>query len=412
MSSQPPQPKAQSRTLEDEPAPRRTLILGAGFGGISTANTLRKLLPPDHIITVIDQSPRFYVGAGKPWVMLGEKTAAQISADRSVLFEPGVEFCQSEILDLDVPGRIVTTAGGMHRWDFLVIALGAVLRPENVAGMSGAPTFYTVEGAEKLRPLLAAFEQGEIVLLIPKTPYKCPAAPYETALLLQHYFARRRPSGAVRLSVYTVEGSPMATAGAEMGAFVRAELSRHGIGFFPQKAVERVNDVSRRVEFSDGTHAAYDLLLCVPPHEAPPVVRAANLTGPSGWIPVDPQTMEVKTTSTPDGRVFAIGDVTTVPLPGRFKPDVALVLPKAGAMAEAQGKVVAQRIAEYVHRRTPASTFDGKGFCFLETGGGSAVKGEGAFFALPHPVMSKEAPSSAQLADKIAWVAEHLAPRR
>jgi sulfide:quinone oxidoreductase len=385
--------------------------LGGGFGGIATANALRRLLPGQHAVTVIDQSARFHVGAGKPWIMLGERTAAEISAPRDVLLEPGVGFLREEILQLDLPGRRVTTTAGSWPWDFLVIALGSNLRQEAVQGLAQAHTFYTVEGAEKLQPVLKVFSQGNIVLLIPKTPYKCPAAPYEGALLLQGFFARRGQSESVRISVYTVEGSPMATAGPEMGAFVRGELSARGIGFFPQKSVVRVDEGARCVEFSDGTAAAYDLLLCVPPHEVPAVVRAAGLAGPSGWIPVDPLTMEVKAAAG-EGRVFAIGDVTSVSLPGRFKPDVGLVLPKAGTMAEAQGNVVAERIAALACGGTPTAIFDGKGFCYLETGGGCAAKGEGSFFDLPHPTMSKQPPSAEQHAGKLAWVAQHLAPRR
>ncbi len=388
-----------------------TLILGGGFGGLAVANTLRRLLPAEHAITVIDQAPRFHVGAGKPWVMLGERTSMEISAPRELLLEPGIEFVQTDISQVDVPGRCVVTSVGPRGWDYLVIALGATLTQETVPGLAAAQTFYTVAGAEKLRPILADFTQGEIVLLIPKAPYKCPAAPYEAALLMQEFFARRGHAGAVRLSVYTVEGSPMATAGPEMGAFIRGELAGQGIGFFPQKSVARVDEQARRVEFADGTTAAYDLLLCVPPHEAPAVVRAAELVGPSGWIPVDPLTLEIKS-ATSAGRVYAIGDVTTVPLPGRFKPDLGLVLPKAGTMAEAQGEVVAQRIAALVRGGTPSATFGGKGFCYLETGHGHAVKGEGSFFALPHPVMSKQPPSPEQFAGKLAWVAEHLTPRR
>jgi sulfide:quinone oxidoreductase len=391
--------------------PTRTVILGGGFGGIAAANTLRRLLPAEHVITVIDQSARFHVGAGKPWVMLGERKVEEISATRVSLLEPGVEFLQAGISQLDIPGRCIATAAGPHPWDFLVIALGSTLRQEAVEGMAAAHTFYTMEGAERLRPVLADFTAGDIVLLIPKAPYKCPAAPYEGALLLRDFFVRRGQAGSVRINLYTVEGAPMATAGPEMGAFVRGELSGHGIGFFPQKTVTRVNQEARRVEFADGTAAAFDLLICVPPHEAPAVARAAQLVGPTGWIPVDPLTMEVKSASGA-ARVFAIGDVTTVPLPGRFKPDVGLFMPKAGTIAEAQGQVVAQRIADAVNGRETSATFGGRGFCYLETGGGRAVKGEAAFYAMPHPVMERQSPSAEQMAGKLAWVAGFLAPRR
>ena len=51
-----------------------TVILGGGFGGISAANSLRRLLTAEHEIVVIDESPRFHVGAGKTWIMVGERT--------------------------------------------------------------------------------------------------------------------------------------------------------------------------------------------------------------------------------------------------------------------------------------------------------------------------------------------------
>jgi sulfide:quinone oxidoreductase len=116
----------------------------------------------------------------------------------------------------------------------------------------------------------------------------------------------------------------------------------------------------------------------------------------------------------PEGleRVYAIGDVTSVPLPGRYKPDVSLALPKAGVFAEAQGRVVAQRIAGDILGLPADAAFDGKGFCYLETGGNRAVRAEGAFFELPAPVMEKQVPDEAQLEDKRAWVNEHLQPVR
>ena len=203
----------------------------------------------------------------------------------------------------------------------------------------------------------------------------------------------------------------MATAGPEMGEYIKGELAARGIEFHPQRATARVDGAARLVRFEDGSEARYDLLITIPPHEAPKLVHDAKLTNPSGWIPVDPLTLQVKL---PPGTraVYAVGDVTSVPLPGRYKPDIGLSLPKAGVFAEAHGRIVAHQIAASVLGRTPVETFDGKGHCYLETGDQRAVKAEGSFFELPHPVMQKRIPDEAQFRDKLDWVEGLLRPMR
>ena len=163
--------------------------------------------------------------------------------------------------------------------------------------------------------------------------------------------------------------------------------------------------------FEDGADATFDLLITVPPHEAPKVVRDAGLVNASGWVPVDPQTLEVKSPAAA-GRVYAAGDVTALPLPGRYKPDIPLSLPKAGVFAHAHGEVIAHQIAAKLAGTAPDATFDGVGYCYLETGGGRAIKADGSFFELPNPVMRKQPPDEAQFQDKLDWVARQLAPRR
>lgn len=201
----------------------------------------------------------------------------------------------------------------------------------------------------------------------------------------------------------------MATAGPEMGQYIREQLAQRGIAFHPQKRTARVDGPAQRIVFEDGSEARYDLLIAIPPHEAPKVVRDAQLTNQSGWIPVDPQTLQVKNAPEP-GKVYAVGDVTTVPLPGRFKPDMALSLPKAGVFAEAHGRVAAHQVAAKILARAPSETFDGRGYCFLEVGGGRALKADGAFFALPHPVMQKRSADAVQFRDKLDWIARQLHP--
>lgn len=391
-------------------ATTRSLILGGGFGGIAVANTLRPLVPVEHEIAVVDPSPRFHVGAGKTWIMLGERTRDTISADRASLLAPGVRLIASKVESLDLPRRTAVAGGAAFPWDFLVIALGADVSLSKVPGLAeAAHTFYTIEGAERLHAELQKFPGGEIALVIPRLPFKCPPAPYEAAMLLHAFFERRGIRKSTHLSIHTVEGAPMGTAGPEMGRYIAGELASRSIGYFPGRKLARVEPDQRRAVFEDGSDAHYDLLIAVPPHEAPEVVRAANLTNASGFILVDPRTLAV-TAETGGAAVYAVGDVTSVPLPGRYKPEVALSLPKAGVFAEAQGRVVARRIAATILGREAVETFDGKGYCFLETGGGRAMKAEGSFFDIPHPVMQKRADDETQMREKLDWVERLLHP--
>ncbi|HKA45163.1 MAG TPA: FAD/NAD(P)-binding oxidoreductase [Burkholderiales bacterium] len=389
-----------------------TVILGGGFGGIAAANSLRRLLPADHEIVVIDASARFHVGAGKTWVMLGERTYDQISQSRSLLFARGIRVVEAEVQSISLSERTVSARAESLKWDFLVVALGAELNMAAVPGLAeAAHTFYTVEGAERLKTVLERFSGGDVAILIPKAPFKCPPAPYEAAMLLHEAFRRRGLAGKARLAIHTVEGAPMTTAGAEMGEFIKSELAQRGIAFFPQRSITQVHVPARRILFESGGEAHYDLLIAVPPHVAPKVVRDAQLVNQSGWIPVDPKTMQVKQPADASA-VYAAGDVTVVPLPGRYKPEVGLALPKAGVFAEAHGRVAAHQIAARILGRAPTEAFDGKGYCFLETGDKRAVKADGSFFELPHPVMQKRAPDEAQLSDKHEWVEGLLRPLR
>jgi sulfide:quinone oxidoreductase len=369
-----------------------TVILGGGFGGLAAAHTLRARLPAEHAVVLVDQSPDFLVGAGKTWVMLGWKDVADIARPRAELLPAGVRYVPAAVERIDArQGEVVTSAGAL-RADYLVIALGADVNLGAVPGLAeAAHTFYTLAGAQAARPALEAFAGGELIVLIPAKPFKCPPAPYEAALLLHDHFVTRGLREHMRLSVYTCEGAPMATAGPEVGALVRGELAARDIAYYPLKNTARVAGERHAVVFDDGSEAHYDLLLAVPPHAAPRVVREAGLLGPSGWIPVDPQTLRATNVDGPCA-VYAVGDVTEVPLPGRFKPDMPLVLPKAGVFAGTHGALAAEHIAAQILGGPAAPAFDGKGFCFLETSRGTALKGDGDFFALPHPTKSPEMP--------------------
>jgi sulfide:quinone oxidoreductase len=199
-------------------------------------------------------------------------------------------------------------------------------------------------------------------------------------MLIADYFRRRGLSSKVEIHLFTPESQPMPVAGPQLGEAVRGMLHAKGIDFHPLHKLTSVDGGAREMSFDNGVRLGYDLLVAVPPHCAPRAAVDAGLTNQAGWIPVDPQTLR----TSQDG-VYAIGDVTAIPIPGRWKPDVPLMLPKAGVFAHAQAEVVAQRIVAEVTERSCEAAFCGDGYCMLEAGEDLAGFAFGNFFAEPAP---------------------------
>ena len=381
----------------------RTLILGGGVGGVVTANALRHLLPAEHEIVVVEQRKNVHLGATKPWVLFGRKTVEGVTRPIAALAARGITVVEDTVTAIDPQKREVKTGKTTLTGDYLVIALGADLDAAAIPGLDQAETFYTMDGAVRLRGILEKWQGGEIVILNPRLPIKCPPAPYELAFVLDQELTQSEQRSKTRLTLCTAEPAPVPTAGPKVSALLAAELGKRDIAYQVGKKAKAVVAGGKTVQFDDGTEVKSDLLITVLPHVAPKVVREAGLAAAGGWIPVDPKTL--RTTA---DRVWAIGDVTTVPLPGRYKADVALVLPKAAVFAQAQAKVVAEQIAAHAQGKESTAAFTGTGFCFVEFGGDHAMGGDADFFALPAPRVTAKAPDLEQFQAKLAWAAAFL----
>jgi sulfide:quinone oxidoreductase len=88
-----------------------------------------------------------------------------------------------------------------------------------------------LEGAAGLWSALQSFEGGRVAVLVSALPFKCPAAPYEAAMLLDGYFRRQGTRDRVELALYTPEPAPMGVAGPGMGQAVVDMLETKEISF-------------------------------------------------------------------------------------------------------------------------------------------------------------------------------------
>jgi sulfide:quinone oxidoreductase len=351
------------------------VILGGGVGGVVTATSLRKMLPDQHRVVIVDRERDHLFAPSLLWLMIGQRTANKIRRPLHRLAKKGIEVIHGEIERIDPVTRRVHLTDRDLDADYLVVSLGAELAPETIPGLAEAGhSFYTLQGAESLRDALNGFDGGRIVVLTATPAYKCPAAPYEAAMLINDYCNKRGIGDKTQVDLYAAEPGPMGVTGPEGSAAVRSMVEANGVTYHPEHQVIEVDAHARRITFDGGATADFDILAHVPPHRAPRVVREAGLVDDSGWIPVDRNTLDTRFRG-----VYAIGDVTGISLK-MGKP-----LPMAGVFAERQAKVVARNIASSITGRGRPALFDGHGECFIETGSGKAGFGGGDFYAEPTP---------------------------
>ena len=154
---------ATSASEAGMPTRPHVVILGGGFGGLECAKTLGRA---DVAITIIDRQnyhcfqPLLYQVA----------TAALSPADvawpiRHILRrQKNVTVFMTEVTGIDGSGRTVSTKSGSFRFDFLVVATGAI---HSYFGHDSwslvAPGLKRIEDATRIRrSILSSFEQAEL----------------------------------------------------------------------------------------------------------------------------------------------------------------------------------------------------------------------------------------------------------
>jgi sulfide:quinone oxidoreductase len=368
----------------------RVLILGAGFGGLELTTRLSDELGDAVEIVLIDKAEGFVFGFSRLDVMFGRTVADAVVHPYRDLVKPGVRFVQTTIRSIHPGQRWVGTDAGRFDADVMVVALGADLDPAATPGLvDGGHEFYTLPGAIAVRDALAGFDGGRVVIGVTSTPFKCPPAPSEAALLMHDYLTDRGLRDRSNISLVTPLGTPIPPSPGASEALLNA-FARRGIQVHYSQLVRELDPARKVARLADGGEIPYDLFLGVPVHHAPAVVQASGLCA-DGWIPVDPLTLE---TAFPG--VYAIGDVTSVGTP------------KAGTFAEGQAAVVAAAIIAGHAGDQSSVRYDGRGRVYMEFGHDQVGRLDLTFVAGRPPTGILEGPSTDLAARKSEFVATRI----
>lgn len=359
----------------------KVVVLGAGFGGLELSTLLSEELGIDFDLTLIDKNDSFAFGFSKLDVMFGRKAPDAIRIAYRNIVKPGVDFRQETITAIDPEARRVMTDKGTYDADILVIALGADYDINHTSGLAeGGNEFYSFAGAEKLSKVLPTFTKGHAIVGVTSTPFKCPPAPSEAALLLHDYLTKRGVRGDCTISLVMPFGTPVPPSPDTSKALMVAFAER-GITFVSNRLVRALDPARRVAILDDKSEMPYDLFLGVPKHRVPDVVAASGMTV-DGWIPVDTKTLKTKYPN-----VYAIGDVNSVGTP------------KAGVFAEGAARTVAAEIIAEARNSEAPAAYRGVGTCYVEFGAERVGKVAVEFLAGP-PTGSFTEPSLELVGEK------------
>ena len=346
----------------------RVLVLGAGFGGLELTTLLSEELGESVEITLIDRNPAFYFGFSKLDVMFGHKGREAVLLPYASIVKPGVTFRQGTITAIDPQAKRVTTdVGNVYEADILAVALGADYDVAATPGLAeGGNEFYSFAGAERLREVIPSFSKGRAIVGVCSTPFKCPPAPSEAALLLHDFLTQRGVRDDCEISLVMPFGVPIPPSPDTSRALLAAFAERD-IRFVPQRLVRALDPERRVAILNDDSEMPYDLFLGIPKHRVPDVVEESGMAE-DGWIPVDPRTLKTRFPG-----VYAVGDVTSVGTP------------KAGVFAEGAARIVAQALVAELAGGDEPPGYSGAGACYVEFGAGRVGRVDVDFFSGPSP---------------------------
>jgi sulfide:quinone oxidoreductase len=348
---------------------QNVVILGAGFAGLQLATRLSEDVPGDVDVTIIDQNDAFVFGFSKLDLMYGRADLDAVRLPYSRIDKPSVRFVQETILSIDPENRRVVTDGATYEPDILVVALGADLDPAATPGVVEEGTeYYSVEGANRVRSVLPSFEGGDVIVGVLGNFFKCPAAPFETAIMLHDFLEKRNLRDVSTIKVISPMPKPIPISDEASNGILRACAERD-IGWWPQLRTTALDPASKTATLSDGQTIPYSLFLAIPVHRAPKVVEESALVEQDGWIGVDHRTFATKFEN-----VYAIGDVTSAPVP------------RVGVVAENEADTLADVLVHQFRGGPDPEPFKGKVTCYIEFGGPKVARFDGDFLSGPTPV--------------------------
>jgi sulfide:quinone oxidoreductase len=328
----------------------RVLVLGGRLGGLTVAYTLRRLIGKNAVIKVIERNEATHFRPSIPHIALGVREPEDIAVDlNKALTQKGIEFEQANVTKISPKdNRITVEKNGEtseEKYDYLVIALGALLAKDKVKGSENAFSLCEIADVLKLRERLANFKGGDITIgsgifyqgttpkpkmpenYYPKADSACEGPIFEMSLMLHGLLKKNGVLDKTKITIFA-PGEFLSDLSVANRKIVKTLYGQLGYGLVEKFKLKEYTENS--VISDGGKSLKSDLSFYKPPYAGLPVLKqgAGDFTDDAGFVPTDMNMVSIKYDN-----VYAVGDAN------------AGVVPKLGFLAVRTAAIAAQHLA-------------------------------------------------------------------
>lgn len=313
------------------------VVVGAGYGGATTAKYLRLLSNNTAQVTLIEPNPQFISCPLSNLVVGGSRQLSELSVAYTGLEKNrGVKMIKDAVASIDRQKKTVQLASGQTvKYDKLVLSPGIGLMMDKIEGLDAANKAGVTLQAWKAGPETTALykqiaemrDGGVYALSIPLAPYRCPPGPYERVCQVANYLKKNKPKS----KVLVFDANQDVTSKGKLFKEAWAKLYPGIIQYMPEHNVTGVDAKTRTIKFEVQDDVKADVLNILPPMSAGDLIVKSGLADANGrWSNVNFLNFE----SVAAKDIHIIGDSIQV-APG---------MPKSGHMANQHAKVTAAAI--------------------------------------------------------------------
>lgn len=340
------------------------LVLGAGTAGTMIARKMaNKLDAREWKVIVVDKDDNHFYQPGYLFLPFGIYQPKDVVKPKHKFIPNNVEFILSDIELIEPDKNSVRLAKDKKviNYDYLVIATGADIHPEETEGLKNGGwrqnifDFYTADGAAALGEFMKKWQGGRLVVNVVENPIKCPVAPLEFLLLADWFFAKRGMRNKVELVYATPlsEAFTKPTSAKALGVL----LDRRGIKLETDFNTGSVNSSKNKIISYDEREVPYDLLVSIPTNKGAPVIGLSGMGDALNFVPTKKDYLQSEKWE----NIWVLGDAANIPAS------------KAGSVVHFQMETAVENILAHIAGKEMMNKFDGHSLCYIESGYGKAV---------------------------------------